>query len=163
MFVGFIAVIVILLVIVGLMSTGALNSDSNSYITEVKKIQEQLSIMKSETKFYYVGADSFTGLNADYYKNIKFGYVVDTHPPLNSADWSGWPTGVDTPLADPYTGPYITFEGIAKDNVIAIPLSVNNGEAASIFIMIRNNSNLPISYKKLLEKTLATDQAYIGG
>lgn len=170
MFVGFIAVIVILLVIVGLMSSGVLGGSQNSsYITEAKKAHSLLSSMRGESKFYYAKGETFEGIGMDYYQANKFGgSQMKTDAGIggmNSADWDGWPTTSDNGgvFPDPYNGYYMTLGGTAGDDYRIIVTAVNEGRNASFFILKRKGTTTPEVFGKILEKTLSSDPSYIGG
>jgi len=176
MFVGFIAVVVILLIIVGLMSTGSLSGSQNSnYIAEAKKVQALLSNVASEGSFYYTqGDESFSGIDMNYYANSNFAptLLVTDNPGMNEADWEGWPTidknerldaDGDGILDSPYTEPYIKLGGTAGDQMRIIVTPINDGKQAGIFLLKKKNNTLPADYVRILEQTLANDPAYIGG
>lgn len=177
MFVGFIAVVVILLVIVGLMATGTLGGSQNSsYITEAKKTHTMVSNMNGESKFYYVQAgETFLGLNMDYFVRANFApqNLVTTNPGMNSADWSGWPTSLDADskydvnndgvLDSPYTGPYLKVGGVAGDDLRIIAHSISDGNYVGFHLLKKNGSSLSDDYIKILEKQLASDPEYVGG
>jgi hypothetical protein len=167
MLIGFIAIIVILLVIIGVMSTGT-NSEGNAgkYATEVKKVQTLISNMKNEAKFYYLKTDSFKDISMKYYKDIGFAdnVMVNSedadHEDMNSNDWDGWPS---SGITDPYTGSYIKLGGTAKDDIrlVIVPLSKN--KAFGIYVLKRKTADIPEGYLSMLEKVLSADSSYIGG
>ena len=167
MFVGFIAVVVILLIIVGLMSTGALSSGSNAdYLTEAKKVQALLSNVEGEAKFYSIEGDySFKNLDMDYFTRVRFApsNMVTANPGMSSADWEGWPTSADGGFPDPYTGPYLKIGGYAGDQIRLVVAPINNGQHAGVFILKQKVNTLDPDYVKILETTLAADPEYIGG
>jgi len=176
MFVGFIAVIVILLIIVGLMSTGAISGSKNSnYIAEAKKVQAMLSNMNNEGSFYYSQAsETFSGIDMNYFVRTRFAptLMVTNNPGMNEDDWDGWPT-IDTGeeldadndgiLDSPYTGAYIKLGGTPGDQMRVIVTPINNGNQAGIFILKKKENTIPEEYIKILEATLANDPSYIGG
>jgi hypothetical protein len=176
MFVGFIAVVVILLVIVGLMATGSLgNSQNSSYITEAKKVHTLFSNLHAESKFYYIeGGESFSGINMDYFVRTDFAKsnMIINNPGMNEADWEGWPTvdvgsdqdaNGDGVLDSPYTGPYLKLGGTAGEDFRIIVTSINDGTHAGFFLLKKVGTTVPPEYIKILEKTLAADPSYIGG
>lgn len=166
MFVGFIAVVVILLVIVALMSSGALSgSDKAQYMTEAKKVHALFSQLQGESKFYYSQAnESYTGISMDYFLMHDFakGLMVPNSN-MVSADWEGWPAAADGGFPDPYTGPYIKLGGPAGDDLRVVVTSINNGQSAAFHILKKKGTTVDSSYLMILEKTLAADQNYIGG
>ena len=168
MFVGFIAVVVILLVIVGLMAiSGTKNSQNSNYITEAKKVHAMLSNLEAESKYYLARSENndFAGIDTNYLVEANFApsHMVVNNPGMNSADWSGWPTGVDGGFPDPYTGPYLKIGGTAGDDMRIVIAPINNGKNMGIFIMKKKVNNIPPEYTKILEKELANDANYIGG
>lgn len=166
MFVGFIAVVIILLVIVLLMASGALSSSDNSlYTTEAKKVHALFSQLQGESKFYYSGNnETYLGIGMDYFMNHDFaGQNMIASGNMASADWEGWPTGVDGGFADPYTGPYIQVGGTAGDDMRIVASSINNGKAAVFFLLKKVGTTVPEQYTITLEKALAVDSNYIGG
>lgn len=168
MFVGFIAVVVILLVIVGLMSSGALNSgaDTAAYTTEVKKTHALFSQIQDESKFYYAANnESYKDISMEYFKSHKFGGAqMVASGNMSSADWSGWPAAADPgSFADPYLGPYIKVGGPAGDQMRIVVVPINNGQSAAFHVLRKTVNTIPSEFVILLEKTLASDPNYIGG
>ena len=176
MFVGFIAVVVILLIIVGLMSTGSLSGSKNSnYIAEAKKVQAMLSNINNEGSFFYSKKnETFSGIDMDYFVDSKFApnYMVTDNPGMNEDDWDGWPTidqgealdaNDDGVLDSPYTGAYIKLNGTPGDQMRIIVTPINNGKQAGVFILKKKVNTIPEEYVKILESTLANDPSYIGG
>lgn len=177
MFVGFIAVVVILMVIVGLMSTGALSSSNNStFISEAKKAHEMISNMNGEAKFYYVGAsETFTGIDTDYFVRANFApsHLVVSNPGMIMADWEGWPSTIDPGgkydlnndgiLDSPYTGAYVKVGGIAGDDLRILSHSLNDGNNVGFFLLKRKNNTIDPKFIKILEKEMASDSEFIGG
>lgn len=164
MFVGFIAVIVILLVVVATMSLGSKGpEDAAKYMTEAKNVQSLASHIRNETQFYYVKNNTFTGIGVDYFATNKFAQnkIVATSN-MASADWEGWPAA-EVGLADPYTGPYIAVGGTAGDNVRFIVTSLNGGNSVGLYMLKNKAATIPPAYLKALEQAMAQDQAYIGG
>lgn len=168
MFVGFIAVVVILLVIVGFMSSGALNggADTAAYTTEVKKIHALFSQIQGESKFYYSGNnESYSNISMQYFLDHKFaGSQMIPSGSMASADWDGWPAAADAgSFADPYLGPYIKVGGPAGDQMRIVVVPINNGKSAAFHILKKKVNTIPSQYVILLERTLASDPNYIGG
>lgn len=166
MFVGFIAVIVILLVIVTLMASGALSGSDNSlYTAEAKKVHALFSQLLGESKFYYSGNDeSYLGIGMDYFMEHNFaGKSMITNSNMAAADWEGWPTGVDGGFADPYTGPYIKIGGTAGDEMRVVVSSINDGRAAVFFLLKKVGNTIPEEFTITLERALSADSNYIGG
>jgi hypothetical protein len=166
MFIGFIAVVIILLVIVALMATGVFSgADTAEYMTQAKKVHALMSQVEGESKFYYAQNDqSYSGISMDYFlaHDVAKGQMVPSGN-MASADWDGWPAAADVPLADPYTGPYIPLGGPAGDQMRIIAVSINNGQSVAFHILkLKANTVDPI-YLKILEKALASDPNYIGG
>ena len=163
MFVGFIAVVVILLVIVGLMSSGGNQTqDGARYITEAKKVKTVTHLMSGEAKFYYVRNETFLGLTMDYFKDTEFAaekFVPTSN--MSSDDWSGWPTA-DGGFPDPYTGGYIKVGGPAGDDLRIIATSINDGKNLAIYLVKRKDNNIDPTYLQILEKTLASDPNFVG-
>jgi len=176
MFVGFIAVVVILLIIVGLMSTQSLSGSQNSnYIAEAKKAQAMLSNLANEGSFYYSQADeSFSGIDMNYFVHGRFApkLMVTDNPGMDQDNWDGWPT-IDTGealdadndgvLDSPYTGAYIKIGGTANDQMRVIVTPINNGKQAGIFILKKKDNTLPTEFVKIFESVMANDSTYIGG
>ena len=177
MFVGFIAVVVILMVIVGLMSVGALSGSNNStFIAEAKKAHEMISNMNGEAKFYYVGAsETFTGMDTDYFIRANFApsHLVVSNPGMAMADWEGWPSIIDLGskydvnndgiLDSPYIGSYVRIGGIAGDDLRILSHSINNGNNVGFFLLKKKNSSVDPKFIKILEKEMSSDSEYIGG
>lgn len=166
MFVGFIAVVVILLVIVGLMTSGVLSgSDNSKYMTEAKKVHSMFSHLQGEANFYYAAnSESYLGIDMNYYLKHKFaGSQMIPTSNMAQADWEGWPTNVDGGFPATYTGPYISVGGTAGDEIRLIVTSTNNGKSAAFHVLKKKVNVIPESYLKVLEKTLAGDPNYIGG
>lgn len=166
MFVGFIAVVVILLVIVTLMASGALSSSDNSlYTAEAKKTHALFSQLQAESKFYYsANNESYLGIGMDYFMQHNFaGQQMIPSGNMVASEWEGWPTGVDGGFPDPYTGPYIAIGGTAGDDMRIVASSINNGKAAVFFLLKKVGTTVPQEYTITLEKALAADSNYIGG
>ena len=74
MFAGFIAAIVVLLMVVSLMMVGSGdNSDSSKYNVEAKKVQTLLSAMRDESKFYSLSQHgSYKGITMNYFSKNNF-------------------------------------------------------------------------------------------
>lgn len=160
MFIGFIAVVIILLVIVVLMSTGTLSGTQNSqYITESKKVVALLSHLKNESKFYYSKNETFEGIDMSYFDQHNFASDLMKYDTLTDTEWSGWPIQV----ASPYTGPSIAIGGTAGDNIRIIVASDNNGQNAGFYMIKRISNPVNPDFNKVLEKTLSEDTTYIGG
>ena len=176
MFIGFIAVIVILLIIVGFMATGGVSgSDNSTYITEAKKAQALISNLGSETSYYYIGNETFNDLDMNYFVSHNFApnLVVTDNPGMAKDDWDGWPDSIDSSkgldadgdneLDDNYSGPYIKLGGSAGTQIRLIVGPVNGGNNAGIFILKKKDNTLDPNFVKILENTLSTDPTYIGG
>jgi hypothetical protein len=166
MFVGFIAVIIIVLVITILMSLGSSSGETNTYTVEAKKVHALMSNLQNESKFYYSGhGETYLGISMDYFKQYDFakGQLVETSN-MTDAEWEGWPTNdVDGGMPGTYTGPYIRLDGVAGDDMRIIANSVDNGKYAVFFILKRAGADIPEGYLKALERALALDPNYIGG
>ena len=170
MFIGFIAVLIILLVIVGFMMSGVLSSSqSGQYMTEAEKVHSLLNQASNITKFYYVKDETYSGLTMDFFIKNKFNQnnivVTDPNGGMNSADWDGWPSTSDNGgvFPDPYTGPYIVVNGTAGTDVRIIVSPINNGQNAGFFIVKKKSSSIDPVFFKILEKSLSKDPLYIGG
>lgn len=172
MLVGFIAVIVILLVIVALFSgSGTSAKDSGArYITEAKKVGAMLYHMKNESQFYYSRAESYNGIGMDYFSDIEFqrDLMVQTDPngPMLKADWENWPSL--TVFPDNYTGPYIELVGAGASEMRIIVAPLNSGKNMGIYIMKKiwanpSDTKLDPIFPQILEKVLSSDPDYIGG
>lgn len=172
MLVGFIVVIVILLVIIGLMfNSGTAGADQGAkYITEAKKIGTILYHLKNESQFYYARNESYAGIDMGYFADVEFqrDLMVQTDPdgPMRKADWENWPD--ESVFPDNYTGPYIELRGSAAKEMRIVVAPLNNGENMGIFIMRRifddpADSKIDESFSRVLEKVLSSDPDYIGG
>jgi len=172
MLVGFIAVIVILLVIVGFMSSDGTGSKDGGarFITEAKKIAAMMSHMENESQFYYARVESYAGIGMDYFEDVEFqkDLMVHTDPdgPMLKEDWENWPD--ETVFPSPYTGPYIELRGPAAGEMRIIVAPLNNGQNMGIFIIKRifdnpEDSAIDPAFPKVLEKVLSFDPDYIGG
>ncbi len=165
MLVGFIAVIVILLVIIGLFSSNLLSSNSKGaqYVTEAQKVNIMLSNMNGQAKFYYGGHGSYKDISVQYFKDIGFkeAKIVNQDPSgsMDSDHWENWPTGVTSP----YTGPYIELGGSAGGQLRILVVPQNDDQNAGFFILKEKANTLDPTFLKILERTLAGDSAYIGG
>jgi len=175
MFIGSMAVVVILLIVIGLMSSGSLSGSTNSsYITEAKKVQALMSNLGSEGLYYYTqGNESFSGIDMKYFLRSRFApeLMVPTSN-MDKDDWDGWPTidkgeeldaDNDGELDSPYTGPYIKLGGTAGDEMRIIVTPIDNGKHAGLFLLKKKENSIPEDYVNILEKTLANDPAYVGG
>lgn len=176
MFVGFIAAIVVLLIVVALMVTGSGdNSDSSKYNVEAKKVQALLSAMRDESKFYSLSKHgSYKGITMNYFADNEFAKGAIMYDSINKDDWDGYPEFIAGGSLDPindgdatfpnvYNYPSIKLGGTADDNMRVIVGSVDNGKNAVFFIVKRKNTEIPELYLKTLEKSLSADSNYIGG
>jgi len=132
MFIGFIAIIIVLLIIVAAMSTGSTSENKGTYQVEATKTATMISDLKNESKFYFakynnqdISAPGFTGesimeylVNTDFHKN-KMRNQNSAETMLKS-DWLG--------LTNDYTGPYLIASGPAEDKIrfISVPISSNS-------------------------------------
>jgi len=160
MLVGFIAVIIILLVIVGLFSSGTLNDKGGAgkYQTDATKALTVVGDLESSVRFYKINGD-YSTLTMDYFRDSNFHPELIESGTMASEDWDNWPIG----LPDPYTGDYIKLGGPAGDEMRLIVVPIDNGEGASIYLMKKKVNNIDPQYLKILEKTLAKNDKYVGG
>lgn len=159
MLVGFILVIIVLLVVVGLFSSGVLKTeDGSKYIADATKVSTVISDLESSAKFYTING-SYDGIKGDYLKESDFHPELLEEGTLNSDDWENWP--VD--LASPYTGTYVNVGGPAGDDMKILLVPLNNGESAGIYLIKRKNNSIDPRYLKVLERILAKNSKYIAG
>ena len=176
MFAGFIAAIVVLLMVVSLMMVGSGdNSDSSKYNVEAKKVQTLLSAMRDESKFYSLSQHgSYKGITMNYFADNEFAKGAIMYDSIDKDDWEGYPeftlggsldpiSESDTAFPDVYNYPSIKLGGAAGDNMRIIVGSVDNGKNAVFFIVKRKNTEIPELYLRTLEKSLSADSNYIGG
>ena len=176
MFAGFIAAIVVLLMVVSLMMVGSGdNSDSSKYNVEAKKVQSLLSAMRDESKFYSLSQHgSYKGITMNYFADNEFAKGAIMYDSIDKDDWEGYPeftlggsldpiSESDTAFPDVYNYPSIKLGGAAGDNMRIIVGSVDNGKNAVFFIVKRKNTEIPELYLRTLEKSLSADSNYIGG
>lgn len=168
MLVGFIAVVVILLVIIGIMAVnGTQGDDGGRYAAEATKAAALISNLRDEGKFYYTRGETFNGISMKYFEDIGFAehQMVSEldNTGMSSNDWVGWPaSGLD----DPYTGPYLPLNGPVGDNMRLVVVPLNKGQAFGIYLLKKANATdaeLDPKYLKVLERTLAKDSGYVGG
>lgn len=176
MFAGFIAAIVVLLMVVSLMMVGSGdNSDSGKYNVEAKKVQSLLSAMRDESKFYSLSQHgSYKGITMNYFADNEFAKNAIMYDSIDKDDWEGYPEFTvggsldpvnegDTAFPDVYNYPSIKLGGTAGDNMRVIVGSVDNGKNAVFFIVKKKNVEIPELYLRTLEKSLSADSNYIGG
>lgn len=176
MFAGFIAAIVVLLIIVALMITGSTDdSDSSKYNVEAKKVQTLLSAMRDESKFYSLSQHgSYKGITMNYFADNEFAKNAIMYDSIDKDDWEGYPEFTvggsldpinegDTTFPGVYNYPSIKLGGTAGDNMRVIVGSVDNGKNAVFFIVKKKDVEIPELYLRTLEKSLSADTNYIGG
>lgn len=171
MFTGFVAVIIVLIIIAGIIAVKALGTGGATYAAEVKKVQELISRMKGEAKFYYLAHDeSYDGFNIEYYKNYHFAEnnigsndnMVACSETVTTDCWEGMPVNADN-VEDPYNGYYINLGGTAGDQIRIIAASLGGGGSAGIYIVKKKPTTVPEEYTFMLERALANDPSYFGG
>lgn len=163
MFIGFIAVVIILLVIVALMASGVFSGTKNSqYLTEAKKVHALLGHLKNESKFYYSKNETFSGISMNYFNNYDFAADLMVYEELDSTKWDGWPV-TDDAFPAIYTGPSIKIGGSAGDDMRILVAPINSGKNAGFFLIKKKDSSVSPVFTKIIERTLAGDPAYIGG
>ncbi len=176
MFAGFIAAIVVLLMVVSLMMVGSGdNSDSGKYNVEAKKVQSLLSAMRDESKFYSLSQHgSYKGITMNYFADNEFAKSAIMYDSIDKDDWEGYPEFTVGGSLDPinegdatfpnvYNYPSIKLGGTAGDNMRVIVGSVDNGKNAVFFIVKKKDVEIPELYLRTLEKSLSADTNYIGG
>lgn len=176
MFAGFIAAIVVLLMVVSLMMVGSGdNSDSSKYNVEAKKVQSLLSAMRDESKFYSLSQHgSYKGITMNYFADNEFAKSAIMYDSIDKDDWEGYPEFTvggsldpinegDTAFPDVYNYPSIKLGGTAGDNMRVIVGSVDNGKNAVFFVVKKKDAEIPELYLRTLEKSLSADSNYIGG
>ena len=176
MFVGFIAVVVILLIIVAIMSTGTLTGgDESKYIAEAKKVNILVSNIKAESNFYYVGHNqSFIGIDMSYFDDVGFDKALMQTDGLLAAEWKG----ISSDIAAGTTT--MCLGGSAGcDMRIVVTGDTSGGNDANLLIIkligidkVNNTTgavgadtiidNVPAVFTKVLEKELSNDQEWIG-
>lgn len=171
MFTGFVAVIILLIVIAGIIAVKALSTGGATYAAEVKKVQELISRMKGEAKFYYLANnESYSGFSIDYYKKYHFAEknigsgdnMVACSDTVTTNCWEGMPVNADN-VSSPYNGSYINLGGTAGDQIRIIAASLGGGTSAGIYIVKKKPSTVPEEYTFMLERALANDPSYFGG
>lgn len=135
MLIGFIVVIIMILVIVGLMSVGN-NSQGKTgvYETQIKKIKVFLNDIQSEAVIYHGMKNDFNGFNATYLNSVGIGkelYVNSSASlahPMTKNNWEGLPDDFNCDgKSDSNTTDYLTdgrgvfiFKGYTPGNQKAI-------------------------------------------
>lgn len=180
MLIGFIVVIVMILIIVGLMAIGNEGGgDTGLYSTQIKKLKTFINNVESEAVLYHGMNNNFNGFNAKYLNSVKIGTelysdnVADTATPMTKANWLGLPSDFDCDgVAEANNVNYMgagrgvfLFKGYIPGNQKAMIVHSCNTESetfSKIIIVKERTSTYETLFDEMLEMELSNYGNFYG-
>jgi len=187
MLVGFIVIIIMVLVIVGLMSVGN-NADNKTglYETQIKKIKVFINQIESEAILYHGLKGTFNGFNPNYLQAHNIGKELYTDSdadlyngdPMDGNHWEGLPSDfncdgtADVDSNGKGTTDYLgagrgvfLFKGYEPGNQKAIIINSctnNNNDYSKLIIVKYRNQTYDPNFDVLFEKEMSNYGTFYG-
>lgn len=182
MLIGFVIIIVMILVIVGLMAIGTSGGDDTGiYSAQIKKVKVLINNIESEAIMYHGLKDTYKGFNAEYLSKNGIGTELytnnssDVSVTMNKANWDNLPTDFDCDgteedttvdfLSADYGGVFL-FKGYEPGNQKAIIVysctDITGDNYAQIKFVQQKTKTYNTKFDEMLELELTEQDTFYG-